>query len=245
MSVDTHGTRFLEGRGRSVSVPLFPITVDRYHRMIQEGILATEHPVELSGRVIVEKGSEIPWRFSVAMYHDMIEHGILTADDPVELVDGLLVKKMAKNPPHSVTTQRLRKAIEKRLPAKWSLRVQEPITLEGGEPEPDLAVVEGEDSKYSSRHPGSVDIAHLTEVSDSSLATDRGLKKQSYADAKIPVYWIINLVDTKVEVYTEPGMTPDGPDYLKREDFGIGQDVAFEVGGKRIVIPVAEFLSAK
>ena len=79
----------------------------------------------------------------------------------------------------------------------------------------------------------------------SSLATDRGLKKRSHARARIPVYWIVNLVATQVEVYTEPGTTPDGPDYLKHEDFVIGQEVAFDVGGKRIVIPVAEFLSAK
>ena len=42
------------------------------------------------------------------------------------------------------------------------------------------------------------------EVSDSSLGEDREMA-QLYGGAGIPVYWIINLIDGLVEVYSNPG----------------------------------------
>jgi Putative restriction endonuclease len=41
-----------------------------------------------------------------------------------------------------------------------------------------------------------------------ALDLDRGQKLSAYATAGIPVYWIINLVDSQVEVYTGPGPGP-------------------------------------
>lgn len=245
MSAGMSTTPLQEELSRALFVPLFPIAVARYHQMIDQAILEEDDPVELLEHVVVEKGTAAPWRFSVEKYHEMIQNGILTEDDPVELIDGLLVEKMPTNPPHALTNKRLRKAIEKRLPAGWEVYVQDPITLEGSEPEPDLTVVEGEDAKFAMRHPGPADIALVTEISDSTLSLDRGPKKRLYARARIRRYWIVNLIDTKVEVYTDPGITSEGPDYLKHEDFGIGQEVAFDVGGQNVVIPAAEFLPVK
>ena len=48
-------------------------------------------------------------------------------------------------------------------------------------------------------------LALVIEISDSTLARDQGFKKAIYAKAGIPVYWIVNLVDRRVEVYTDPG----------------------------------------
>jgi Uma2 family endonuclease len=44
----------------------------------------------------------------------------------------------------------------------------------------------------------------LVEVSDSSLKFDRGGKLRLYAEAGIQEYWVVNLVDAVVEVYTDP-----------------------------------------
>ena len=47
--------------------------------------------------------------------------------------------------------------------------------------------------------------------------------------AGIPVYWIVNLVDRQVEVYTDPG--PTG--YASRTDLRSGQHVPVVIGAQQ------------
>ncbi len=68
------------------------------------------------------------------------------------------------------------------------------------EPEPDLCVVRGERDDYTDHHPSPADIALIVEIADSSLARDRGEKRDNYARAGIPLYWIVNLVGRQLEV---------------------------------------------
>jgi Uma2 family endonuclease len=44
----------------------------------------------------------------------------------------------------------------------------------------------------------------VIEVADTTLAEDRGEKTLLYAEAGIPEYWIVNLVDDCVEVHRNP-----------------------------------------
>jgi Uma2 family endonuclease len=60
----------------------------------------------------------------------------------------------------------------------------------------------------------------LVEVSASNVNADRQ-QGTFYGRAGIPVSWIVNLVDRRVEVYTDPG--PTG--YLSRNDLSSGQHV--------------------
>ena len=55
------------------------------------------------------------------------------------------------------------------------------------------------------RIPTAADVALLVEVSESTLSQDRGKKLSAYAKGRIPVYWIVNLVNRQVEVYSRPG----------------------------------------
>lgn len=81
------------------------------------------------------------YRLTVEQYHQMAAAGILSEDDPVELLDGFLVLKMTKNKPHVVATRRTRHALERSIPAGWSVDSQDPITIGvGDEPEPDVFV---------------------------------------------------------------------------------------------------------
>ena len=86
------------------------------------------------------------------------------------------------------------------------IRVAKPIRLptESSEPEPDRCVVRGGIRDYSARHPGPADLALVVEVADSSLEDDR-MQADIYGRAGIPVYWIFNLIDRQVEVYSKPG----------------------------------------
>jgi Uma2 family endonuclease len=162
---------------------------------------------------------DLIWRMDVEKYHAMVEAGILTDDDPVELLEGWLVFKMPKNPHHRAATKLVREAIEQRLPENWYVDSQEPITIGNSEPEPDVVVVRGDTRQYLDRHPGPADIGLVVEVSDTTLDRDRGVKKQAYARAGIPIYWIVNLVDSQVEVYSQPSEAE--ADYLLRQDYGL------------------------
>ena len=56
----------------------------------------------------------------------------------------------------------------------------------------------------TSRKPGPKDLKLVVDISDSSLASDRAIKSALDANAGIPEYWIVNLVDMQLEVYREP-----------------------------------------
>src|SRR5262249_42023536 len=143
-------------------------------------------------------------RFTVDEYHRLTELGILTEDDNLELIEGYLVLKMPRNPPHDGTIRCGTKLLAKILPAGWDLSVQCAITLPDSEPEPDFPIVRPPPDYYRPRPPTVADIGLVIEVADSTLAGDRADKGRIYARAGIECYWIINLVDRQIEVYTSP-----------------------------------------
>jgi Uma2 family endonuclease len=182
-------------------------------------------------------------RFSVAEYHKLIDIGILTEDDNLELLEGYLVLKMARKPPHDATIQKVAKKCLRVLPPDWDLRIQSAITLAESEPEPDVAVVRGDENRYITRHPGPADIGLLIEVSDSTLDGDRADKGRIYARARIPFYWIINLVDRQVEVYSDPSGPTAVPAFAKRTDYRIGDNVPLQLDGTTVAtLPVQDLL---
>ncbi len=178
---------------------------------------------------------EVPVRrLSVAEYHQMLQAGILTEDDPVELLEGWLVPKMTKNPPHRAATRLTRVALEAIVPAGWYVDSQEPVTTDDSEPEPDVSVVRGQTRDYLARHPGPADIGLLVEVADESLARDRGVKKRSYARARVANYRIVNLIDRHVEVHTDPTGPADVPDYRQRHVYHENEHVPVVLDGEEI-----------
>jgi len=183
-------------------------------------------------------------RWSVDEYHTMLRAGILSEDDHVELLDGWLVSKMTKNPPHRIATRRVRKVLERVVPLGWYVDSQEPITLPSSELEPDGAVIRGDTSDYADRHPPAAAVALVVEVADASLEFDRTLKKVIYAQASIPVYWIVNLIDGRLEVYADPTGQAECPDYRDRREYFPGEGVPLLVEGVEAArIPVQEFFS--
>jgi Uma2 family endonuclease len=183
---------------------------------------------------------------SVAKYHELIRDGILTENNSVELLEGRLVQKMTKKPPHCLATLLLRETLRKVIPEGWYVDSQEPVTLSDGEPEPDGTVVRGEPRQYKDRHPGPTDLALVVEVADTSLEWDRTEKKRSYARAGISYYWIVNLCDGQLEVYSDPtGPTepPDQPSYRREITFGPDQLVPILIDGKEVgQLAVRDFL---
>lgn len=182
-------------------------------------------------------------RFTVDEYHRMIEWGFFSDDDGFELLEGYIVAKMPRNPLHDATLVVSERALQAILPPNWHVRPQCAITLADSEPEPDLVVARGRPEDYSVRHPSPSDVALVVEVSNTSLAEDRQSKAVVFARAAIPTYWIINLIDNRIEVYTDPSGSVVSPGYARRQDFGIGQAILLLVGGTAIgPVPVRNFI---
>ncbi len=98
------------------------------------------------------------------------------------------------------------------------------MTTADSEPEPDIVVARGDERTYLARHPGPADIGILIEVAESSLDQDRNEKSRLYARAGVAVYWIINLVDSQIEVGTDPTGPTAAPAYTIRQIFR-GEDL--------------------
>lgn len=181
-------------------------------------------------------------RWSVDEYHAMLHVGILGENDPVELLDGWLVAKMTKNPPHRIATRRVRKILEQAVPHGWYVDSQEPITLSTSEPEPDGVVIRGDSADYADRHPPAGAVALVVEVADASLEFDRTVKKGIYAQAGIPWYWIANLVERRLEVFSSPTGPSDQPDYREHHDMLPDNEVSLVIEGIETArIPVRNF----
>lgn len=168
-----------------------------------------------------------PYRMTVDEF-ERIAEGL---NKPVELVDGVLVERTDMDPPHVLMTLRLRRRLDRMVPEGWHARDEKPLRIPAfNERFPDVAVVRGDPDVYGKRHPGPEDIAILIEVAVSTIRRDRGEKQTLYAATGIPVYWIVNLKNRQIEVYTGPG--PDG--YASRDDFREGAEVPVMIDGVEI-----------
>jgi Uma2 family endonuclease len=181
-------------------------------------------------------------RFSVEEYQRMGELGILTEDDRVELLEGWIVPKMHRNPPHDGTIEILARWLNRVLPAGCGCRIQSALVTADSQPEPDLVVVRGDPLERLRRHPGPQDIGLVIEVADTSLESDRGEKSRIYARAKVPCYWIVNLVDQQIEVRTEPTGPRRRPVFRKESIYQRDDVIHLILDGNVVASPlVTEF----
>ena len=82
----------------------------------------------------------------------------------------------------------------------------------------------------------------LIEVGDATLRDDQTIQCRIYARCRIPVYWIINLVEEKVEVFTKP-KGGKSPCYQERRDYAKDESVPVVLDGTQLgTIPVKELL---
>ncbi|HEV8716638.1 MAG TPA: Uma2 family endonuclease [Candidatus Binatia bacterium] len=143
-------------------------------------------------------------RFTRDEYYRMGEAGLFT-DERVELLDGEIITMAPQNPPHAGITSRIAYALMRLLGSTVSLRVQLPIVLnDWSEPEPDIAVCLPDPDDYEREHPRADQVLLVIEVAEASLFYDRSRKVAAYAGSGIPEYWIVNLVDRRIEALSAP-----------------------------------------
>ena len=155
-------------------------------------------------------------------------------DERIELLDGELVAMSPIGAPHSGAVQKLNRLLVLALEGRAAVRCQCPFAaLEHSEPEPDFTVVPSAD--YDLDHPSEAYL--VVEVAESSLAKDRGRKLRLYASCAVPEYWVVNLPERCVEVYTEPSPGT----YAQAARYEPGQSIALAVFPD-IAFAVSDFL---
>ena len=182
------------------------------------------------------------YRVTLEQYEAMVDSGIFTGRERVHLINGFLVAKMTQNDPHATADELCGEALARVIPPGWHVRAGKPIRIPSpgrdSKPEPDRSVARGQVRDYSRRSPGPADVALVVEVSDTSLSDDRN-QAELYGRASIPFYWVINLIDGQVEVYSNPG--PSG--YQALEVLAPGHVLTVIIDGVAVgEIPVANLL---
>jgi Uma2 family endonuclease len=171
-------------------------------------------------------------RITVDEYERIIRMGAIGEPERVELVDGYLVVKMAKSAEHGYATRKLVDGLGPVIGPGWTWRSEQPVRIPAyDEPEPEIAIVRGSTEDYAHRIPGPDDVGMLVEVSLTSLDDDRGVKLTACARDRIPVYWIVNLVERQVEVYTRPVKAGR---YRSRKDYAPGELVPVTIDGQQL-----------
>ncbi len=179
------------------------------------------------------------YRLNVDEYEAMVVARVFGDKSRVHLINGFLMEKISQNPPHTTADELCGQALAQSLPPGWHIRASKPVRLPPGSmPEPDRCVVRGSIRDYAAGDPDPSDVGLVVEVADSSLDDDR-LLAAIYAAASIPVYWIVNLVDRQVEVYTGP--TASG--YSAHRIYRPGQVVPLVLDGVEVgMIPADSIL---
>lgn len=174
--------------------------------------------------VISAEEREQPARFTAAEFMAMADAGAF-ADfvGKIELVEGVIVRMSPPHNPHFYCQRQLFLALHeifgKGLDG-WIVG-QEP-TVRLGEMSvrcPDVAII-----RDVGPVEGIFDAADLllaAEISDSTLAVDRGSKRLSYASAGIAHYWVVDVRARTAEAMREP----KNGDYGVRETVPFGEDL--------------------
>jgi len=151
-------------------------------------------------------------KFTREEYYRAAEQGVFGADEHLELIAGEIIEHVSPHrTPHITSIFLAQHALEPLIAnrADAHIRVQGPIHLpSSSEPEPDLVVAKGSIRDYDTDHPTQDDLLLVVEIALTSLAYDSGRKASLYASVGISDYWIVNLVDRRLEINRSPGKMP-------------------------------------
>ena len=188
-------------------------------------------------------------RFYVTLehYHVMIEAGLLEGKR-VQLIQGELLEMTPMGPPHIGRLTILNMQLVASLRGRAAVSSQTPISLEtkDTEPEADFVILSLEVFKQSqseNRLPFAREVSALVEVSDSTLAFDRGEKLTLYAENGVKEVWILVVKTGRLEIYRDPR---DGA-YLEKHTLEPGESAKFldypnvEIMWWTLQIPVGEY----
>ena len=123
----------------------------------------------------------------------------------VELIEGVLIAVSPQYRPHSFLKNEMTKLFWQVLETlKSPLSAQSEVTVEISPetaPEPDIVLT---DAPMGDGYVPVSSLALAVEIADSSLRRDLGEKRDIYASAKIPEYWVVDVEKRMVHRFADP-----------------------------------------
>jgi Uma2 family endonuclease len=142
--------------------------------------------------------------FNVHEYHRMVDAGILCEGDRVELIRGEILEMSPIAPRHNAAVLRANNKLVRLVGDHAIVGSQGSVRLdEYDEPQPDIYLLRPKDDFYASGHAGPSDVFLIVEMADSSLEYDQTIKMQLYAETGVPEYWIADIRNDRVIVYSD------------------------------------------
>lgn len=146
-----------------------------------------------------------PHTFTLEEYERLVEAGGFDEDARIELIRGEILDMTPIGFVHELCVARLTRLLTRLADEEILVWPQNnSIRLRGNSrPQPDLTLLKSRDFRRDNP-PAAEDVILVIEVAESSLRYDRTVKGPLYGEAGIPEYWIVNLKEGVIEVYTEP-----------------------------------------
>ena len=136
-----------------------------------------------------------------AEYHRLADEGFFR-NQRVQLIEGSIIEMSPQKNTHSISLLLTCDLMRELFGSTRTVRYQLPLKLsEASEPEPDVAIVVGKPRDWTD-HPTTADL--VIEISDSTLKFDLKDKAALYAQALIPEYWVVDLVNQQLIVHRQP-----------------------------------------
>jgi Uma2 family endonuclease len=147
-------------------------------------------------------------RLTLDEYYRMVDVAVFEPDRRIELIHGELREMSPIGDRHRDAVNVLNNDWAMDLPhdvrKSITVQVQNPIRLPAQQsaPQPDMSWIARRPPRTPSG--GADQVFLVLEVAETSLDVDRGEKAVLYAEADIPGYWVVNLIDDCLDVYREP-----------------------------------------
>ncbi|MCA1791200.1 MAG: Uma2 family endonuclease [Thioalkalivibrio sp.] len=157
----------------------------------------------------IELVEGIPWhagepvRFSSADYHRLGAAGVFHPDERVELIDGEVIEMMTVGGPHSTAVFDVDDYLHSVAGAGLHVVMQSALHLPGSQLVPDVMLLRRA-AEVRGELPSAAACLLVVEVADSSARFDRTEKRELYARAGIPEYWVVDLTAQTVVLHLRP-----------------------------------------
>ena len=159
-------------------------------------------------------------------------------EERLELIDGEIHPMSPIGPRHGGLVNLLISRLGKQLSGEWILACQNPVELSRScLPQPDFAVLRHRADHYRGSHPKADAVYLVIEVADSTADVDLGKKKEIYAQAGIPEYWVFDLTENTLECFS----SPEGGAYRNHRRLTAADSATSGTLG--ITLPLAEILT--
>jgi Uma2 family endonuclease len=180
-------------------------------------------------------------RRAIAEYFRMADLGIFE-DRRMQLIEGRIYQMPPQRVPHSVALELVNRFFSRTFSSNHRIRIQSPfLATNGSEPEPDFAVISGNDPRAAKEHPSAAVL--IVEIGDTSIGIDHD-KLRVFSMSGVPEYWIVNIPRRMLEVYRDPipgSDPPEGPAYQSIQTLAAHENIS-PLAAQRASVSVAELL---